>query len=169
MRFLGGLMFRADLEPPPGVLMNGAIVDFTLSAIDRRGNTAISPQQSFWICGSTSYGFGVGGTNTSLMTGTGQFSEGTLFLLEVSGVGPSAPGVLGLSLDRWLAPFQSGFLLIDPNSLGFIAPFSVDGNGEATLQIPIPAIPLAGFRFTLQSVFNVPESMTNGVELVICP
>jgi hypothetical protein len=43
MRFLGGLMFRADLEPPPGVLMNGAIVDFTLSAIDRRGNRASVP------------------------------------------------------------------------------------------------------------------------------
>lgn len=170
MRFLGGLMFRADLTPPPGVIMGGANVDFTLVATDRAGNTATSPLQSFWICGKEEYGLGIGGTNTALMVGSGGLSPGATFTLTLTNAAPNAPGVFGIALGRWSGPFPEGILLIDPNLFVLIVGIQADPTGGAVFDLPLPAWSfLTGLGITFQGVFVSPVACTNGVELLVCP
>ncbi|MBX3464636.1 MAG: VCBS repeat-containing protein [Planctomycetes bacterium] len=170
MRFLGGLLFRAELHAPPGVIMNGATVVWSLRATDRRGNTAVTPAQSFWICGIQAYGLALGGTNTALLAGGGDAHLGGLFALAWSQAGPSTTGALGISLgSRWQATIPEGTLLIDPYQFLLVGAIGTDPAGAGGLGIPIPNLPLAGLPVTFQAVFDVPVSMTNGVELVLCP
>jgi hypothetical protein len=170
LQFAGGLFFRAELTAPPGVIMNGATVDFTLSATDRRGNTSSTPAQQFWICGIQSYGLGLGGTNTALLQGSGDSHLGGLFTIAWSNAGPSTSGALGISvLHRYLQVIPEGTLLIDPFLFLLVAPITTDLAGGGMVSIPIPNLPLAGLPVTFQAVFDVPVSMTNGVELVLCP
>ncbi len=170
MRCLGGLLFRGELHAPPGVIMNGATVAWSLRATDRRGNTAVTPVQSFWICGIQAYGLGLGGTNTALLAGGGDAHLGGLFTLAWSNAGPATTGALGISLgSRWLSPIPEGTLLIDPYQFLLIGAVGTDAAGTGGLGIPIPNLPLAGLPVTFQAVFDVPVSMTNGVELVLCP
>ncbi len=170
MRFRGGLFYRADFTPPPGVIMNGATVAFTLTATDLRGNSTTTAQQSFWICGTQSFGLGLGGTNTSLLQGSGPAGAGGFVTIAWSLAGPASIGQIGLSLDRSFLVLPGGTLLIDLNLMILIAPISANAAGTGFLPIPIPiSPPLTGLRVAFQAVFDPPFSLTNGVELVICP
>ncbi|MDO8348910.1 MAG: VCBS repeat-containing protein, partial [Planctomycetota bacterium] len=98
LRFCGGLFFRAVLTPPAGVLMNGASVSYTLTAIDQRGNSTTTPAQAFVVCGLQRYGLGLGGTNTALLQGSGAAGPGGLVTYAWTAAGASAFGLLGFSL-----------------------------------------------------------------------
>lgn len=170
LRCRGGLLFRADLTPPPGVLMNGAQVTFTLSATDRRGNTATTPAQSFGVCGIDTYGVGLGGLNTSSLAGSGSTSPGGLVSIAWGGAAPLAIGALGVSLDRAAAPLPGATLLVDPNLFVTILTVATNAGGTGNFPIAIPVTPsLVGLRLTFQALFDPPTSLTNGVELVLCP
>ncbi len=170
MQFAGGLFFRAELQAPPGVIMNGATVDFSLAATDRRGNTSTTPSQQFWICGAQQYGLGIGGTNTALLTPSGDVNLGGLFTITWSNAGPSTTGALGISaLHRYFQVIPEGTLLIDPYLFIAVGPITTDALGTGSVTIPIPNLPLAGLPVTFQCVFDAPVSMSNAVELVLCP
>ncbi len=169
MKFLGGLLYRAVFTPPPAVIMGGATVSFTLTATDGQGNSATTPQQQFWVCGTESYGLGLGGTNTSLIVPSGGLSPGTVFNLTLSNAGANSPGVYAVALGRWNAPIPEGILLVDPNLFVGVLPIQADASGGAFFPLPLPALPLVGLPVTFQCAFSAPISMTNGVELVICP
>ena len=170
MQFAGGLLFRAVLEAPPGVITNGAIVDYTLVATDVQGNVATTAPASFWICGAQQYGLGLGGTNTALLAGSGDVHLGGTFVVDWSSAGASTTGALGVSvLNRWFQVIPEGTLLVDPYLFVFVGPIGTDAGGAGAAAIPIPNLPLAGLPVTFQAVFDVPVSMTNGLELVLCP
>jgi len=165
LQFLGGLFFRAELTAPPGVIMNGATVDFTLSATDRRGNTASTPAQQFTIAGIQSYGQGLGGTNTGLLVGSGDNQLGGVFVLDWSNAGAFDSGGLFVAVGRWQQTIPEGVLLIDPNQFVLAGAITADATGAGTAGIPIPDLPiLAGLGFTFQTVFNNPLALSNGVE-----
>ena len=170
LRFLGGLFFRAVLTPPPGILMNGASVSYTLTAIDRRSNTTTTAAQGFSICGLQSYGLGLGGTNTTLLHGSGTTGPGGLVTYIWTSAGASAFGLLGFSLDRGLLVLPVGVALIDPGL--FLASFFVaaDPAGAGSYALALPTSnAFTGLRLACQAVFDPPLSLSNGVELVICP
>ncbi|HEX5053145.1 MAG TPA: VCBS repeat-containing protein [Planctomycetota bacterium] len=169
MKFLGGLFYRADLTPPPGVIMNGATVHYTLTATDLRGNSTTTPQQSFGICGLQRYGLGLGGTNTSLLDASGSTSPGGVATFSWGAAGPSTTGLLVLALARDVEVYPQGTVLVDTGSLIALVPIGTNATGTGALPIPIPPIPLTGLRVAFQTLFDVPFSLSNGVDLVICP
>lgn len=170
LRFLGGLFFRASLVPPPGLATNGATVSFALTATDRRGNTTTTPTQTFVVCGLQSYALGLGGGNSSLLTASGSTTAGGVSTFAWSAAGPSATGILVLSLARASVTYPQGILVVDPNLLVTLVPVAADPTGAGSLGIPIPlAPPLVGLRVAFQGLFDPPFSLTNGVDLVVCP
>ena len=170
MQFLGGLFFRANFTPPPGVIMNGANVSFSLTAIDTRGNSATTPTQAFTVCGLQSYALGLGGSNSSLLAATGSTSAGGVSTFAWSAAGPSTAGLLVLSLARASVVYPQGIVVVDPGLLVAFVPISTDAAGTGLLGVPIPiAPPLVGLRVAFQGLFDVPFSLSNGVDLVICP
>jgi len=170
MRFLGGLLYRADFAPPAGLISNGATVDFTLTATDRRGNSTTTPPQTFSLCGVQSYGLGLGGGNSSLLEGSGSTSLGNWTQIDWSNSGPSSTGVIALALAPAFVVLPPGTVLIDGNQLIEVAPILSDATGAGSLPIPIPPLPfLVGLRVDIQCLFDTPVTLTNGVDLVICP
>jgi hypothetical protein len=168
--FRGGLFYRADLTPPPGVVTNGATVSFTLTAVDWRGNSTTTPQQTFWICGLQSYALGLGCTNTSLLQGSGSASPGGVATFAWSAAAPSVGGLLALSLARAHLVLPQGILVVDPGVLITLVPIGTDASGSGALGVPIPVTPpLVGLRVAFQALFDPPLTLTNGVDLVICP
>lgn len=168
MRFAGGLLFRATLTPPPGVVMNGSLVTFSLSATDRRGNTATTASQTFFVCGLQRYGLGLGGVHTADLAATGSTSAGGITDLVWSAA-PSSPGALALSFGRGAVVYPQGTLLLDPGFLLFL-PIATDaaGVGGAPIQIPWTP-PLVGLRLAFQAIFDPPLQASNGLDLVVCP
>ena len=170
LRFLGGLLYRAEFTPPTGLLSNGATVDFTLTATDRRGNSTTTAPQSFALCGLQRYGTGLGGSNTSLLDASGTTSPGDVATIAWSNAGTSTTGVLALALAPAVTVLPQGILLVDTANLIGVVPITTDANGAGWLPLPIPNLPpLIGLRADLQAVFDVPLSLSNGVDLVICP
>jgi hypothetical protein len=170
LRFLGGLLFRGSLLPPPNVITNGCTITFSLTAIDLRGNSTTTPTQSFTVCGLQSYALGLGGSNTSLLSATGSTQPGAVSTFAWSAVGPLSSGLLVLSLARANVVYPQGILVVDPTQLVTLVPIATDAGGTGLLGVPIPAIPaLAGLRVAFQALFDAPFSLTNGVDLVICP
>ncbi len=170
LRFAGGLLFRGELVPPPGIVTNGATVSMSLTATDLRGNATTTPAQAFTVCGLQRYALGLGGTNTSLLAAAGSTSPGGVATFQWNGAGPSTSGLLVLSLARALVPYPQGLVVVDPNQLVALVPVGTDAAGAGALGVPIPAIPpLVGLRVAFQGLFDVPFSLTNGVDLVICP
>jgi len=170
LRFRGGLFYRADLLPPPGVVTNGCTIAFTLTATDRRGNSTTTPQQVFTVCGIQTYALGLGGNNTALIAGSGATTQGSTVTIAWSAAGPSTPGVLALSLGRGLVVLPQGTLVVDPGSLVTIVGIGTDAAGSGFVDLPVPTSPpLAGLRVAFQGLFDLPFSLTNGVDVVICP
>jgi len=63
-----------------------------------------------------------------------------------------------------------GILVVDPGLLFTLVAIGTDPGGGGGLGIPIPlAPPLVGLRVTFQALFDPPFTLTNGVDLVICP
>jgi hypothetical protein len=170
MRFLGGLLYRAAVQPPAGMLTNGATVSMVLTAVDRRGNTTTLPAQQFVVCGLQSYGLGIGGTNTATLVGAGTTSPGDVASIAWSNTGPSTAGVMAFALAPGLQVLPQGVLLIDTSQMMAILPVASDAAGNGGLPLPVPPIPqLVGLPVAMQGVFDVPLSLSNGVQLVICP
>lgn len=170
LRFLGGLLYRGALQPPPGIVMNGATVNVSLTATDTRGNSTTTPTQTFTVCGLQSYALGLGGSNTSLLAGSGTTGAGGVATMAWSAAGPSTTGLLVLSLARGFVTYPQGVLVVDPNLLITLVPIATDPAGSGLLPIPIPvAPPLVGLRVAFQGLFDVPFTLTNGVDLVVCP
>ncbi|HEX6813311.1 MAG TPA: VCBS repeat-containing protein [Planctomycetota bacterium] len=170
MQFRGGLFYRGDLTPPPGVVTNGATVSFTVTAVDWRGNSTTTTQQSFWICGLQSYALGLGGTNTSLLSASGSTSPGGFPIFVWSAAAPSVGGLFALSLARAHLVLPQGILVVDPGVLITLVPIGTDAGGGGALGVPIPVTPpLIGLRVAFQALFDPPLTLTNGVDLVICP
>ncbi|MFY9341374.1 MAG: VCBS repeat-containing protein [Planctomycetota bacterium] len=170
LRFLGGLFFRANLVPPPGVVMNGSTISFSLNATDTRGNSTTTPAQAFTVCGLQSYALGLGGSNTSSLAGTGTTAAGGFTTLAWGAAGPSTSGLLVASLARGQVVYPQGIVVVDPNLLITLVPIATDPAGNGLLGIPIPvAPPLVGLRVAFQGLFDVPFTLSNGVDLVICP
>jgi hypothetical protein len=170
MQFVGGLLYRGAIVPPAGVPTNGATVSFTLTAIDRRGNSTTSPSQQFSVCGIQSYGLGLGGSNSSLLAATGTTNPGGLATFTWSQAGASTPGLLVLSLARAQVVLPQGTLLVEPGLAFLIAPIAADAAGAGIAPLPIPNDPgFVGLRVAFQCIFDVPLTLTNGVDLVVCP
>lgn len=170
MRFLGGLFFSGQVTPPPGIVTNGATISLSLTAVDRRGNATTTPQQTFTVCGLQSYALGLGGGNSSLLSASGSTTAGGVSLFAWSATGPSANGFLILSLARGQVAYPQGVLVIDPGLLVTLVPVGSDPAGTGALGVPIPVTPpLVGLRVAFQGLFDPPFSLTNGVDLVICP
>jgi len=170
LRFRGGLFYRADLLPPPGVVTNGCTIAFTLTATDRRGNSTTTPQQTFTVCGIQSYAFGLGGNNTALIAGGGATTQGNTVTIAWSAAGPSTPGVLALALGRGQLVLPQGTLVVDPAALVTVLGIGTDAAGSGFLDLTIPTSPpLVGLRVAFQALFDVPFSLTNGVDVVVCP
>ncbi|MBL8733277.1 MAG: VCBS repeat-containing protein, partial [Planctomycetes bacterium] len=170
MRFLGGLFFRGAITPPPGIITNGATVTFSLTATDRRGNSTTAPAQTFTVCGWQQYGLGLGGSNTSLLLGSGPTSPGALPTVAWSNAGASTGGALLLAFGRADLSYPQGQLLVDPGLFFTLVPIVTDAAGTGALPIPVPPIPgLIGLRVAFQALFDAPATLSNGVDLVICP
>ncbi len=170
MQFVGGLLYRGAIVPPAGVPTNGATVSFTLTAIDRRGNSTTSPSQQFSVCGIQSYGLGLGGSNSSLLAATGTTNPGGLATFTWSQAGASTPGLLVLSLARAQVVLPQGTLLVEPGLAFLIAPIAADAAGAGIAPLPIPNdAGFVGLRVAFQCIFDVPLTLTNGVDLVVCP
>ena len=170
LRFIGGLLYRADFGPPAGLLSNGATVEFTLTATDRRGNSTTTPMQSFTICGLQRYGLNLGGNHTALLDGSGTTSPGDTPSLQWTAAGASNTGLLVLALAPAAQVIPQGVLLFDPAQLITVVPITADPSGTGQLPLPIPAIPeLTGLHVAAQTIFDVPLALSNGVDLVICP
>ncbi len=170
MQFVGGLLYRGAIVPPAGVPTNGATVAFTLTAIDRRGNTTTSPSQSFSVCGIQSYGLGLGGSNSSLLSATGTTNPGGVTTFTWSQAGASTPGLLVLSLARAQIVLPQGTLLVEPGLAFLLAPIAADAAGAGIAPLPIPNdAGFVGLRVAFQCIFDVPLTLTNGVDLVVCP
>lgn len=66
--------------------------------------------------------------------------------------------------------WPQGIVLIDPGQLLFYGTITADGLGAGSAPIGIPSGPtLIGLRVTFQCLFDLAPSLTNGVELVVCP
>ena len=170
MQFLGGLLYRGAILPPVGVPTNGASVSFTLTATDRRGNSTTSPAQVFTVCGLQSYGLGLGGSNSATLAATGTTTQGGSASFAWSNAGPLTTGILALSLGRGNVSYPQGILLVDPGLVLLLLPISTDAAGGGGFPIPIPVSPpLVGLRVAFQGLFDVPFTLSNGVDLVICP
>ena len=170
LRFLGGLLFRGAIEPPTGIVTNGASVSFTLRATDTRGNVTSTPAQTFTVCGLQRYALGLGGSNSSLLTATGSTTAGGTATFAWSAAGASTSGLLVLALARAQVAYPQGLVVVDPNLLLALVPITTDGSGAGNLPIPIPvAPPLVGLRVAFQGLFDQPFTLSNGVDLVICP
>jgi len=167
LRFLGGLLFRADLAPPAGLITNGATVSFTLTATDRQGNSTTTAGQSFTVCGFQKFGMGLAGINAPL-DGSGSTSPGSVATLTWSG-GANTNGLLALALGPDQVAIPQGHLLFNQAAIIALVPIVTDNSGNGTLPLPIPPIPaLAGLHVAMQTVLNSPLSLSNGLSLVIC-
>ena len=61
-------------------------------------------------------------------------------------------------------------MLVDPGALLALVSIGTNAGGGGFLPIPIPVSPpLVGLRVAFQGLFDVPFTLTNGVDLVICP
>ena len=170
LTFRGGLFYRADFTPPPAVVMNGSTLSFSLTATDLRGNATTSAQQNVTVCGLQQYALGLGGGNSSLLAATGTTSAGGTATFTWSQAGPSTTGLLALSLARASITYPQGILVVNPGLLVTLVPIGTDAAGTGILPIPIPvAPPLVGLRVVFQGLFDVPFTLSNGVDLVICP
>jgi hypothetical protein len=168
LRFIGGLMYRADLTPPAGLITNGAIVSFTLTATDLQGNSTTTQGQTFDVCGFQKYGMGLSGISTSL-DGVGTTSPGDFPTISWTG-GPNATGLLGVSVGPDQIAIPQGYLLFNQANVIGLVPITTNGQGAGQLTIPIPPIPaLAGLHVAMQTVLNPPLSLSNGLSMVICP
>ncbi len=167
LRFLGGLLFRADFAPPAGLITNGATVDFSLTAIDRQSNSATTPGQSFTVCGFQKFGIGLTGINAPL-DGTGTTSPGDVATLTWSG-GANTNGLLALAIGPDQIAIPQGFLLFNQAAIIALVPITTNGSGNGSLPLPIPPIPaLVGLHVAMQTVLNTPLTLSNGLSLVIC-
>ncbi len=168
LRFVGGLMYRADLTPPAGLITNGATVNFTLTATDRQGNSTTTPGQTFDVCGFQKYGMGLSGITTSL-DGAGTTRPGDFPVISWTG-GPNATGLLGVAVGPDQIAIPQGYLLFNQTNIIGLVPITTNGSGVGQLTIPIPPLPaLAGLHVAMQTVLNPPLSLSNGLSMVICP
>ena len=168
LRFLGGLLYRAELVPPAGLISNGASVSFTLTATDRRGNSTTTVAQNFNVCGFQQYGTGLAGISTTL-SGTGTTSPGDFPTLAWNG-GNNATGLLGVAVGPDQIAIPQGFLLFSQANVIALVPITTDATGNGQLVLPIPPIAgLAGLHVAMQTVLNPPLTLSNGLSLVICP
>jgi hypothetical protein len=168
LRFVGGLMYRADLTPPAGLITNGATVNFTLTATDRQGNSTTTPGQTFDVCGFQKYGMGLSGITTSL-DGVGTTSPGDFPVISWTG-GPNAIGLLGVAVGPDQIAIPQGFLLFNQMNIIALVPITTNAAGTGQLTIPIPPLAgLAGLHVAMQTVLNPPLSLSNGLSMVICP
>lgn len=165
MAFLGGLLYRGAIEPPRGVPTNGATVTFALKATDRRGNQATSPSQTFTVCGLQTYGLG----NQALLEANGSTGLGDPVGFHWSAAGSSTTGVLILSLARAELPYPAGIVLVEPSLIGLMLPITTDVAGAGNLLISVPVDSnFLGLHVAFQCLFDVPQELSNGVEVVIC-
>lgn len=168
LRFLGGLMYRADLTPPAGLITNGATVDFTLTATDLQGNSTTTPGQTFDVCGFQKYGMGLTGITTSL-DGAGTTSPGDFPVISWTG-GNNASGLLGVAVGTDQIAIPQGFILFNQANIIALVPITTNGLGFGQLTIPIPPLAgLAGLHVAMQTVLAPPLSLSNGLSMVICP
>jgi hypothetical protein len=168
LRFLGGLMYRADLTPPAGLITNGATVSFTLTATDRQGNSKTTPGQTFNVCGFQKYGMGLTGITTSL-DGTGTTSPGDSPVISWTG-GNNAAGLLGVAVGPDQIAIPQGFILFNQSNIIALVPITTNGLGVGQLTLPIPPLAgLAGLHIAMQAVLDPPLSLSNGLSMVICP
>ena len=78
--------------------------------------------------------------------------------------------MIALALAPAFVVLPPGTVLIDGNQLIEVAPILSDATGAGSLPIPIPPLPfLVGLRVDIQCLFDTPVTLTNGVDLVICP
>lgn len=169
MMFLGGLLHRGAIVPPPGVPTNGATVQFVLKATDWRGNQTTSPAQTFTVCGVQTYGLGLGGGNQALLEANGSTGLGDLVDFHWSAAGSSTTGILILSLARANLPNPAGIVLVEPSLIGFLLPIVTDVAGAGNLLVSVPVDPsFLGLHVASQCLFDVPQELSNGVEIVIC-
>ncbi|MDA7936354.1 VCBS repeat-containing protein [bacterium] len=168
LRFLGGLMFRADLIPPAGLITNGSTVSFTLTASDREGNRTTSPGQTFSVCGFQKYGVGLAGISDSL-EGAGTTGPGDSPVISWSGAA-NTTGLLGLAIGPDQVAVPQGYLLFSQANIIALVPIATNSLGTGQLAIPIPPLPaLAGLHVAMQAVLSPPLTLSNGLSLVICP
>lgn len=168
LRFVGGLMYRADLVPPPALIVNGATVQFTLTATDLSGNTSTTPAQTFQVCGFQKFGMGLPGVVTEL-DGAGTTSPGDLPTVSWTG-GNNATGLLGVAVGPDAVWTPQGYLLFNQTNILALVPITTDASGQGSLTIPIPPLPaLAGLHIAMQTVLSPPLTLSNGLSMVICP
>jgi len=169
MAFLGGLLFRGAIVPPPGVPTNGATVTFNLTATDWRGNQTTSPSQAFTVCGVQTYGLGLGGGNEALLAAGGSTVLGGPVGFQWSAAGSATTGILILSLARAHVPYPVGIVLVEPSLIGLVLPITTDVAGAGNLLVSVPVDPnFLGLHVATQCLFDVPQELSNGVEVVIC-
>lgn len=168
LRFLGGLLYRADLTPPAGLITNGATVNFTLTATDRQGNSTTTAAQSFDVCGFQKFGLSLAGISDTL-NGAGTTSPGDAPTISWSG-GSNATGLLGVAVGPDQVAIPQGFLLFSQSNVIGLVPITTNAAGTGQLNLPIPPLPgLVGLHIAMQTVLNPPLTLSNGLSMVICP
>ncbi|MSR74140.1 MAG: VCBS repeat-containing protein [Planctomycetes bacterium] len=172
MTWMGGFLWNATLPVPPGVVLMGSTVTWSVVATDHAGNVLTTTPRVFNVCGAEAYGPGgqVGGVNALSLSGTGA-AAGQQLNLTWTGF-PFDAGLMALATERAALPYFTGTVLIDPLTILDTLPAFFDGAGVGGLSVGLPAGPsLAGLRLDLQVLQVVAGAvyLSNGLELVICP
>lgn len=170
MKTLGGFQWEGTIAPPPGILLMGSTVVWSVTAIDHAGNSTTTPQQEFRVCGAENYGVAGGPANVMNLQISGPLAVGGNATLLYSGAPAFGSGWLGASLERAALPVPNGTIWIDPDFLLALLPLAADAVGSGSFPVAIPMDPaFAGVRLDLQTVFDPPFRLSQGLEIVICP
>jgi hypothetical protein len=169
MPHIGGQVHRALLSPQrtsAGIV--GAMVSVEVEAHDPAGNTSISDEQQFVVCGSESYGAGTGLT----LNGPTRPTAISQFDMELYGGEPGRPGILWQGTGKASIPLGGGTFLVDPNGAIRIV-FVLDGSGAATLSVPLDQNAGAGDGSFFQAFARSMSTsaglvLSNGVQTVLC-
>ena len=160
-------------------LTGGASYDFQVAAEDTSGNLSawsapVTALPTPGGCGHEIFSPGASPVNTIVLGAFGTPSVGGTFDVEavdMKGLG----GFLGISAGKTNLPLLGGAVLMDPFQLLLPYLFQASLTGDATWTLSVPSDPtFAGLKvygqvFSLDPTVPLGYSMSNGLEIEVCP